>query len=135
MQKNHSQSLQPCLSWNSQGKSISSYRLDPTDLWKETWSSCSVAIVGEEGGGQWHSSVDKSTNSSSFPKENATLSLVDIFKIEKCVHLIRIVLESICLKAKQTKSFQIPLQLLNVGSDRVGWQGVELLDVDVVHFP
>ena len=45
-------------------------------------------------------SVNKGTNSGSFTKENATLSLVDIFKIEKCVHLIRTVLESICLKAK-----------------------------------
>lgn len=45
-------------------------------------------------------SVNKSTNSSSFQKENAMFSSVDIFKIEKCVHLIRIVLESICLKAK-----------------------------------
>ena len=58
-------------------------------------------------------SVNKSTNSCSFQRENATFSSVDIFKIEKCVYLIRIVLASIRLKAKQTKSYQIPLSASN----------------------
>lgn len=111
---------------NSQGKSISSYSVGPTNHWKETQSLFSVASVW--GGGAvidilW---VNKHQHRQwlSFQREDTTFSSVDIFKIEKCVYLIRIILRLSSLKAEQTKTPQIPSQLLIAFGDGVGLEGI-----------